>query len=135
MSKFKLKECHLFKNINNHDICEFGQIVEIIIQKGIPYYKMHIVSNEFTDNYIIVSEPNIVVQEPNANSCINQTSTWIQQHIDAVNLVFGYNVSSYVLADYDSVKEVEEDWGKDFIADCNPQYLKEVNNRYVLLIG
>ena len=74
----------------------------------------------------------IVIVSSEPKPCLENRSSWEQQHMEEINAVFGKDMSGYVLAIYDKLEEIEDDFEN---YAHNTDYCRKVLDKWVFVMA
>ena len=108
MRRFRIGEIVLCKCPDGY--LEPGEIVETVTKNGRTEIVVRFPDDEKIWKCETILPEDIVIVSFEPKPCLENRSSWEQQHMEEINAVFGKDMSGYVLAIYDKLEEIEDDF-------------------------
>lgn len=116
MRRFRIGEMVLCKCPDGY--IEPGEIVETVTKNGSTKLVVRSPDDERIWKYETILPEDIVIVSSEPKPCLENRASWEQQHMEDINAVFGKDMSGYVLAIYDTLEEIEDDF-EDYAHDTD----------------
>lgn len=130
MRRFRIGEIVLCKCPDG--FLEPGEIVETVTKNGRTEIVVRFPDDEKIWKYETILPEDIVIVSSKPKPCLENRTSWEQQHMEEINAVFGKDMSGYVLAIYDKLEEIEDDFEN---YAHNTDYCRKVLDKWVFVMA